>query len=130
MALIPDLAVYFIFSVIFMLSKIKRSWDTYEWRKFLFLYFVIGQCGISKVILLAWLKLDAEILCTLNEHRMGYIIEANQCANNPELMTPWLTACAVALVLGWVLDAYFAYKLNKYAEYKLVEFLPTRLNPK
>ena len=73
----PLIAIYLVFTVIFVLSKLCSGWDTFELRKFIFMYFVLGQCIISKIIHLAWVKLDAEIMCTLNEYRLGYFVESN-----------------------------------------------------
>ena len=55
-------------------------------------------------------------MCTLNEYSMGYIIEANQCRNNPELLTNWYIFIAVTFVLRCMADVYFAYKLYQYIE--------------
>ena len=79
---------------------------------------------IGKLTDLARVKLDAEIMCTLNEMSMGYIIEANQCVNNPDLLTDWYIVKAVIFSLRCIVDIYFACKLYQHIEKKYIETLP------
>ena len=75
------------------------------------MYFVISQCFIVKMLGLVWMKLDVEIMCTLNEYFMGYMLESSQCLINPDLMTQWYIVEAVLLTVRTIIDIYFAFKL-------------------
>ena len=75
---------------------------------------------ITKLIQLAWVKFDAEILCTLNESIQGYIIEANQCRNNPDIMFNFYLFEAAMITLKFAADVYFAIKLKQYVEEAMI----------
>ena len=82
--LLPLITLSSVISVVFILGMI---YDTYDWYLIVFKCFSIGQCIIAKLILLAWIPVDAELMCTINEIRMGYILDSEQCLINPDLMT-------------------------------------------
>ena len=77
----------------------------------LFYLFLVGRCLIYNTLCLAWIKLDAEILCTLNEYIQGFIVESNQCLNNPEIMTQFYRIEYAVLIARLSLDVYCCTKL-------------------
>ena len=74
---------------------------------------------VGKIIQFFWLKVDADILCTLYEQRMNFFIEKRtdlyECENNQGLMTKWVLVDLACIGLKWIIDIYFAYKLNQYS---------------
>ena len=120
LTLIPLIAVYLVYSILFLLTLTLTQFDSIELRTFMFYYYVIGQCVVAKVIQLTWFKLDAEILCTINESRKRYTIVTIPCRKNPDLLFNFYLFEAAMITLRFIVDVYFARKLKQYVKEAII----------